>query len=310
MSSLVPQPAAESQDLRARLRTALAATTERLGSAGVPSPSVDARALIAHAARTDRPLVLLDALPEDFEARLEETTVRREAREPLQLILGRAPFRRLELRVRAGVFIPRPETELALDLLRERTDGPLAQVVDLCTGSGALGAAVLDELPAARVLAVEVDEAAAELAAQNLELGGPGRGRVLRADLLGEVPELAAAAPVDAVLSNPPYIPAGAVPQDPEVREHDPQRALFGGGEDGLEVPRAVVAWAARLLRPGGMLVMEHADVQGAAARGLAEAHGGFEHISTAADLTGRDRFLLARRRGADAQDRHGRLSR
>ena len=306
MSAPAPQPAPVSQDLR----TALAATTQRLGAAGVPSPSVDARALIAHAARTDRPLVLLDTLPEDFEARLELTTLRREAREPLQLILGRAPFRRLELAVRAGVFIPRPETELALDLLRERADGPLAQVVDLCTGSGALGAAVLDELPAARVLAVEVDEAAAELAAQNLELAGPGRGRVLRADLLGEVPELSAAGPVDAVLSNPPYIPAGAVPQDPEVREHDPHRALFGGGEDGLEVPRAVVAWAARLLRPGGMLVMEHADVQGAAARGLAEAHGGFEHISTAADLTGRDRFLLARRRGADAQDRHGRLSR
>jgi release factor glutamine methyltransferase len=297
-------------DPRARLREALAATTARLGAAGVPSPSVDARALIAHAARTDRPLVLLDDLPKDFAPRLEAVTVRREAREPLQLILGRAPFRRLELRVRAGVFIPRPETELALDLLRERADGPLEQVVDLCTGSGALGAAVLDEHPAARVLAVEVEESAASLAQENLELAGPGRGRVLRADLLGEVPELAAAGPVDAVLSNPPYIPAGAVPQDPEVAEHDPRRALFGGGEDGLEVPRAVVAWAARLLRPGGMLVMEHADVQGPAARELAEAHGGFEEVATAADLTGRDRFLLARRRGDDSQARRGRLSR
>jgi release factor glutamine methyltransferase len=297
-------------DPRARLRAALAATTARLGAAGVPSPSVDARALIAHAARTDRPLVLLDALPEGFAARLEEATARREAREPLQLILGRAPFRRLALRVRPGVFIPRPETELALDLLREHADAPPALVVDLCTGSGALGAAVLDELPAARVLAIEVDEAAAELAAENLELAGPGRGRVLRGDLTGQIPELAAAAPVDAVLANPPYIPPDAIPQDPEVRAHDPHRALFGGGPDGLLVPRAVVDWAARLLRPGGMLVMEHADVQGAATRELAAAHGGFAQITTAADLTGRDRFLLARRRADDSQDRHGRLSR
>jgi len=297
-------------DPRPRLREALAATTARLGAAGVPSPSVDARALIAHAARTERPLVLLDELPADFAVRLEAAAVRREAREPLQLILGSAPFRRLELRVRAGVFIPRPETELALDLLRQRSEEPLEHVVDLCTGGGALGAAVLDEHPGARVLAVEVEETAAALAAENLELAGPGRGRVLRADLLGEVPELTAAAPVDAVLSNPPYIPAGAVPQDPEVAEHDPHRALFGGGEDGLVVPRAVVDWAARLLRPGGMLVMEHADVQGAQARALAEDHGGFAQVETAADLTGRDRFLLARRRGDDSQARRGRLSR
>ena len=133
---------------------------------------------------------------------------------------------------------------------------------------------------------------------------------MLHADLLGEVPELAAAAPVDAVLSNPPYIPAGAVPQDPEVLAHDPHRALFGGGEDGLAVPRAVVAWAARLLRPGGLLVMEHADVQGGATRALARDHGGFEGILTAPDLTGRDRFLIARRRASESQDGHGRLSR
>jgi len=305
-----PVGARTSEDPRPQLRDALATTTARLGAAGVPSPSVDARALIAHAAGTDRPLVLLDRLPEDFEARLETATVRREAREPLQLILGRAPFRRLALHVRPGVFIPRPETELALDLLREHAEGALEQVVDLCTGSGALGAAVLDELPAARVLAVEVDEAAAELATLNLELAGPGRGQVLRGDLLGEIPALDAAGPVDAVLSNPPYIPPDAVPQDPEVREHDPHRALFGGGPDGLEVPRAVVDRAARLLRPGGLLVMEHADVQGAAVRGLAHSHGAFEEVTTAADLTGRDRFLLARRRVDDSQDRRGRLSR
>src|SRR5699024_11149316 len=203
----------------------------------------DARALIAHAAGTEQPLVLLDELPGGFAQRLEHLTARRVRREPLQLILGRAPFRRLMLDVRPGVFIPRPETELAVDLLREHLEGPLEEVVDLCAGTGALGAAVLDEVPGSRVLSVEVDPAAAELAAHNLERAASGRGRVLQADLLGGVPELAAAAPVDSVLSNPPYIPPEAVPRDVEVREHDPHRALFGGGNDGLEVPRAVLAW-------------------------------------------------------------------
>lgn len=297
-------------DVRTRLRAALAATTARLGEAGVPSPSADARRLLSAAARTDRPLVLLDELPDDFEDGLEALVARRAEREPLQLILGRAPFRRLELEVRPGVFIPRPETELAVDLLREHAIGELRTVVDLCSGSGALGAAVLDEHPDARVLAVEIDEAAAELTAVNLDAAGPGRGQVLHGDLMTELPELAAARPVDAVLSNPPYIPPEAIPRDPEVIAHDPHRALFGGGEDGLEVPRAVLAWAARLLRPGGVLVMEHADVQGPAARDAALAQGGFEQVMTLPDLTGRDRFLLARRTPGESPAEDERLSR
>lgn len=283
-------------ELRTQLRAALARTTQRLGVAGVPSPSVDARALIAHAAQTEQPLVMLDELPGDFSEELERLTTRRERREPLQLILGRAPFRRLMLTVRPGVFIPRPETELALDLLRERLPEAPTQVADLCAGSGALGAAVLDEIPGARVLAIEVDAEAAALSSENLELAGPGRGRVLQADLTQEIPALTAAAPFDAILSNPPYIPPGAVPRDAEVVEHDPHRALFGGGEDGLEVPRAVIAWAGRLLRPGGVLIMEHADVQGAATRALAAGLDCFDLLTTAPDLTGRDRFLIARR--------------
>lgn len=297
-------------EVRTRLRAALAETTRRLGEAAVPSPSVDARALIAHAAGTEQPLVMLEELPGGFTEQLDQLTARRERREPLQLILGRAPFRRLMLDVEPGVFIPRPETELALDLMREHSTGPLTDVVDLCAGSGALGAAVLDELPRARVLSVEVDPAAAALTARNLERAGAGRGRVLEADLLDEAPELAAAAPVDAVLSNPPYIPSDAVPRDVEVLEHDPRRALFGGGEDGLEVPRAVLHWARRLLRPGGVLIMEHADVQGASAREAATAGGGFDQLRTVPDLTGRDRFLVARRAPGETTCGSERLSR
>ncbi|APX32289.1 protein-(glutamine-N5) methyltransferase, release factor-specific [Brachybacterium sp. P6-10-X1] len=300
---------------RVALREALAETTQRLGRAGVASPSVDARALIAEAAGTERPLVLLDDLPAGFAAQLEQLTARRERREPLQLILGRAPFRRLMLRVREGVFIPRPETELAVDLMQAHASGPLENLVDLCTGGGALAASALDEIPTARVLAVEIDPRAAELAAENLEAAGPGRGRVLRADLTGdpgspELAELAATAPVDAILSNPPYIPPEAVPRDAEVLEHDPHHALFGGGEDGLEVPRAVIDWAARLLRPGGVLIMEHADVQGPAAQDAATRAGGFDTVRTAGDLTGRDRFLVARRAAGDPTPGSERLTR
>ena len=298
-----------SHSVRERLRHALADATQRLGAAGVPSPSTDARALLQAAAGTERPLVLLDALPEDFTVRCEELLARRVAREPLQLVLGSAPFRRLQLEIRPGVFIPRPETELALDLLSQHCEGECRSVVDLCAGSGALGAAVLDELPEAQVRAVEIDPAAADLAQRNLEAAGPGRGQVLTADVAAPPMQLLAAAPVDAVLANPPYIPAAAVPRDPEVLAHDPHRALFGGGEDGLEVPGAVIDLAARLLRPGGLLIMEHADVQGAATRELATAHGGFTAVRTAQDLTGRDRFLLARRAEIESTSEDERLN-
>ncbi|HJB10453.1 MAG TPA: peptide chain release factor N(5)-glutamine methyltransferase [Candidatus Brachybacterium merdavium] len=296
-------------DPRIRLRRALAETTERLSRAGVPSPSADARALIARAARTDRSPLLLDRLPERFADDLEQLTERRTAREPLQLILGEAPFRRLMLRVEPGVFIPRPETELALDLLRTHADRPPERVADLCTGSGALGAAALDELPTARVLAVDIDPRAVDLARRNLERAGPGRGRVLQADLTDPA-ALAGQAGFDAVLSNPPYVPSDAVPRDQEVRDHDPRHALYGGGQDGLDLPRLVIARAAALLRQGGTLIMEHADVQGEAARALATTHGGFEQIETAADLTGRDRFLIARRVPDDQPDGSERLTR
>lgn len=287
--------AADPAAVRRRLRRSLAATTERLGRAGVPSPSVDARALISLAARTEQPLVLLDALSEGFEADLEDLTARRERREPLQLILGQAPFRRLRITVRPGVFIPRPETELMVDLLQRDAEGPLGRVADLCTGSGAIAAALLDELPGVQVLAVDVDTAAVDLARQNTAAIDPSRVEVRQADLTDPA-ALEGVPVVDAVLSNPPYVPPRAVPREAEVREHDPERALYGGGEDGLEIPRSVLAHARRLLRPGGLLLMEHADVQGAAARSLAEQLGGFTRIRTEQDLTGRDRFLVARR--------------
>jgi release factor glutamine methyltransferase len=196
------------------------------------------------------------------------------------------------------VFVPRPETEVvagaAIDAARSVT-GRDPVVVDLCTGTGAIAASIADEVPTAHVIAVDVDPAAVELARTNLADFGD-RARVDRADITvpGLLAELAGS--VDVLVSNPPYIPPDAVPIDTEVRAHDPQRALYGGGADGLDVPRDVVASAIRLLRTGGLLVMEHGDEQGPSVRAVVAGTGGFTEIGTRQDLTGRDRFVVARR--------------
>lgn len=167
--------------------------------------------------------------------------------------------------------------------------GPL--VVDLCTGSGAIAVAVAEEVPDARVLAIDLDEAAVQLAVENCWRLVPGRVEVLHADATDPVTLNALDGAVDVVVSNPPYVPVGAV-EDPETK-CDPELALYGGGGDGLVVPCAIVTRAARLLHDGGVLVLEHDPGQGAALREAAR-DAGFVHAQTGRDLTGRDRFLRA----------------
>lgn len=286
---------------RDELRAALRDAARALAAAGVPSPEHDARALAAHVLGVDRvEPALVTSLPDGFADAYAAVVARRRAREPLQHITGRAGFRRLDLAVRPGVFVPRPETEVvaqaAIDeAARVAADGVAPLVVDLCCGAGGIAVAVATEVPGARVVAVDVSPDAVALTAENARAHdaavevvlGDVADPALLADLVGRV---------DVVVANPPYIPPDGVPVDPEVRDHDPAPALYGGGPDGLAVPRAVVAAAARLLRPGGLLVMEHADVQGGAARGLAAASGAFDEARTLPDLTGRDRMLTARR--------------
>ncbi|QGQ21081.1 peptide chain release factor N(5)-glutamine methyltransferase [Cellulomonas sp. JZ18] len=273
-----------------------------LAEAGVGSPRHDALALAAHALGRDRvDLVLPPPLPAGFGAAYAALVERRRAREPLQHIIGRTVFRWLTLHVEPGVFVPRPETETvaqpAVDEARRlRAAGRTPVVVDLCTGTGAIALAVATEVPGARVVAVDLSAAAVSLARRNAQAVGAADVRVEQADVRD--PDLLAdlAGTVDVVVSNPPYIPPDAVPTDPEVRDHDPDLALYGGGADGLDVPRAVVAAAARLLAPGGLLVMEHAEVQDGPARDVATATGAFTDVVTAADLSGRPRTLVARR--------------
>jgi release factor glutamine methyltransferase len=242
----------------------------------------------------------------DDAERLADLVAERAARVPLQHLTGRAGFRGIELAVGPGVFVPRPETEtvagLAIEAARTLDPGRSAApgeplVVDLCSGSAAIALSVAVEVPSARVVALELEPHALAWAQRNVTDVAPGRVELRAGDVAGADRGVLAdlAGRVDVVVANPPYIPPGARPLDPEVADHDPEAALYGGGADGLAVPRAVVAVAAALLRPGGVFVMEHGDAQGAACRAMACAPV-WTDVRTAVDLTGRDRALVAHR--------------
>ena len=282
---------------RYALRRLVRQAGERLKAAGVASPEHDARALAEWL--LGRPLPLADGADAAFTAAYAQALRRREAREPLQRITGRMFFRSLELECRPGVFIVRPETEVVAGaaieaaLARERggvASGPL--VVDLCAGSGAIAAAVAVEVPTARVAAVELADEACAAAVDTCERYAPGRVRVVQADAAAPSTLAELDGSVDVVVTNPPYVPAGAI-EDVETASYDPRLALFGGGDDGLDLPVALVRRAGALLRDDGLLVMEHDAGQGRALREAALA-GGFHEASTGQDLTGRDRFLRA----------------
>ena len=271
--------------------------TARLAEAAVDSPGYDAQALLAHVLGVDRSrLALVDEVPPEQAEQYAALVARRAAREPLQHLTGLAHFRHVDLRVGPGVFVPRPETELLAGWAVEQARAAIAAgrpspvVVDLGTGSGAIAKAVAHEVPAAEVHAVELDERAHAWAARNLA----GTGVDLRqGDLAESFEELAGA--VDVVVSNPPYIPPEAWESVAvEVRDHDPQLALYATG-DGLDTIRVVERRAALLLRPGGAVGVEHADVQGESAPAVFSAAGRWEQVRDHEDLAGRARFLTAR---------------
>ncbi|MHA7238341.1 peptide chain release factor N(5)-glutamine methyltransferase [Arthrobacter sp. TMS1-12-1] len=273
------------------MEEALRAAERQLRAAGVPSPRVDAELLAAHLLGVSRGRVRALALtgaavPEGFEALVDE----RARRVPLQHLTGVAYFRRIELAVGPGVFVPRPETETVAQLVIDRAEGLVApRIVDLGTGSGAIAAAVADEVPGAEVHAVELSDLALAWAEPNLARFGV---HLVQGDLATALPEQDGT--FDIVVSNPPYIPAGAVPNEPEVAEHDPRMALYGGGADGMVLPRAAAGSAARLLRPGGYFVMEHAEVQAPWVAAFLEQTGDWTAVTTHQDLGGRDRATSA----------------
>lgn len=276
----------------ADLRSAVVAAAARLSAAGVVSSRHDAEALAAHVLGTTRSrLLLVDALGdrrEEFEALVD----RRAAREPLQHLTGEAAFRHLVLAVGPGVFVPRPETETLVDLALAAVRGTASPlVVDLGTGSGAVALSIAAEHPGARVHAVEADPAAADWAARNIAaLRLPVTlHRTTMADGLADL-----GGAVDLVVSNPPYVPTDEqAALEPEVADHDPALALWGG-PDGLDGPREVARAAQRLLIAGGAVVCEHSDRHGESVPALFVA-AGFSAVTLHLDLTGRPRFTSAR---------------
>ena len=266
----------------------------RLRGAGVASPERDADLLLAHV--LDVPLGRLP-LVDDLEAgereRYDALLARRAAREPLQHLTGTAAFRHVELAVGPGVFVPRPETELlagwAVEQALSVAGTPV--VVDLCTGSGAIAAAVRDEVPHADVHAVELSPDAFRYAQANL---GPLGGVDLRlGDAFEAFDDLVGT--VDVVVCNPPYVPLEAWESVAvEARDHDPHLALFSG-DDGLDAMRLLERRAAALLRPGGVVGAEHADVQGTSAPAVFAAAGRWLEVRDHHDLAGRPRYLTAR---------------
>jgi release factor glutamine methyltransferase len=280
----------------ASLGEAVRAAAQILGEAGVPSPRVDAELLAEHLLGVGlgrlRAMMLGDApAPKGY----AELVAERARRIPLQHITGVAHFRYLQLAVGPGVFIPRPETESVVQLVIDRLQQLVAsgvrrpRVVDLGTGSGAIAGSVAHEVPEAEVHAVEFSEFAHAWAARNLQPLGVS---LIRGDLRDALPELNGT--VDVVVSNPPYIPAEAIPNEPEVALHDPPEALYGGGADGMELPTAAAASAARLLVPGGYFVMEHAEVQAAWIASMLSGSGRWMNVSTHLDLNGKERATSA----------------
>ncbi|TSB31910.1 peptide chain release factor N(5)-glutamine methyltransferase [Streptomyces sp. NBC_01525] len=271
----------------------VAQAAQRLADAGVPSPRFDAEELAAHVHGVKRSQLhtVADA---DFDARYWEAIARREAREPLQHITGRAFFRYLELHVGPGVFVPRPETESvvgwAIDAVRAM-DVVEPLIVDLCTGSGAIALALAQEVPRSTVHAVELSEQALTYARRNVE---GSRVNLHHGDALTALPELDGQ--VDLVVSNPPYIPLTEWEYvAPEARDHDPELALFSG-EDGLDTIRGIERTAHRLLRPGGLVVIEHADTQGGQVPWIFAEERGWADAADHPDLNNRPRFATARR--------------
>jgi release factor glutamine methyltransferase len=273
------------------LAEAVREATAILAAAGVPSPRVDAELLAEHLLDVGlgrlRAMLLGDSrAPEGY----AELVAERARRVPLQHITGVAHFRYLQLAVGPGVFVPRPETESVVQLVVDWLQGKeRPKVVDLGTGSGAIAGSIAHEVPGAEVVAVEFSEFAHAWAQKNL---APLGVELVRGDLRDALPERSGT--FDVVVSNPPYIPSEAIPNEPEVALHDPPEALYGGGADGMELPTAAAASAARLLVPGGYFVMEHAEVQAGWIATMLKRTGLWSSITSHRDLNGKERATSA----------------
>jgi release factor glutamine methyltransferase len=279
------------------LSHSVAEAAEEFAEVGIPTPEVDALLLAAHVLGVGRGelaarLVSGATWSEGQRETFDQLVIRRATREPLQHITGEAGFRQLVLAVGPGVFVPRPETELLVQMVVDAvmaSGQPSPRVIDLGTGSGAIALAVATEATHAQVWAVEKSAEAFQWARRNNERHG--NPVTLVAGDLGEAVQIVGnlAGTFDVVVSNPPYIPDEAIPRDAEVRLYDPALALFGG-PDGLDAIRVLASVAPHLVAPGGLLAIEHGEQQGADVRTIL-TDAGWRPVATHPDLTTRDRY-------------------
>ena len=279
------------------LRHVIDAAAAQLAEAGIDSARYDAELLAAHQAGIERGrLTLLESPGEDFLARYRDVVTERSRRVPLQHLTGIAAFGPVMLHVGPGVFIPRPETEAMLEWAMSQPLSERPLIVDLCTGSGALALALARHRPAARVIGIDDSDEALQYARRNT---AGTAVELLCADVTesGLLPELDQG--VDLVVANPPYV-LDDIALEPEVAQHDPPHAVFGGG-DGMAVIAAVVGLAGRWLRHGGLFAVEHDDTTSSQTVEMIASTKLFEDVQARRDLAGRLRFVTARRSGDDS---------
>jgi release factor glutamine methyltransferase len=279
--------------MRTRLRDAIDSAALLLAEAGIGSARYDAEELAAHIAGTERGrLPLIDPPDDEFFGRYDAAVTARSRRIPLQHLIGSVTFGPVTLSVGPGVFIPRPETEAMLEWASAQRLPAQPVIVDLCTGCGALAVSLAHHWPGARVLGIDDSETALDYARRN---SAGTAVELLCADVTdpGFLTELDGR--VDLVVANPPYVPDATV-LEPEVSQHDPHHAVFGG-RDGMTVIAAVTGLAGRWLRPGGLFAVEHDDSTSKLTYELINDTAVFDDIVARVDLTGQPRFVTARRK-------------
>ncbi|NLE81332.1 MAG: peptide chain release factor N(5)-glutamine methyltransferase [Rhodococcus sp.] len=300
---------------RQPLRLAIIEATEQLEAAGVRSARVDAELIAAHLLGIERTRLGLTPLVDEPVIEAYRTMVAQRAKRiPLQYILGTAAMGNIDVEVGPGVFVPRPETELllgwALAFLGTCDQHPPV-VVDLCTGTGALALAIAEARPDAVVHAVELEPHALAWARRNAdarENAGDTPIQLHQGDVTDRTLLPGLEGGVDLIVANPPYIPEAAE-LEPEVADHDPHSALFGG-PDGLSVIKPMIANVARWLRIGGAVGIEHDDTNGGDVAALFAARRVFGEVVEHPDLAGKPRFVVAKRIATEVESRRGQAHR
>jgi release factor glutamine methyltransferase len=286
------------------LSTLLATVKESLERAGVPTPGVEAEIIISHVLGMARGRIYLEPdmpLSPATEASVQALSAERAHRVPLQYLIGRCEFMSLPFKVRRGVFIPRPETEILVETIIDRVSligGGRARILDLGTGAGVVGISLAKHLKPQLVLCCDISPVAVEIAAENAILNGVADVMMYAiADALDFVrpkPREAAGGGFDVLACNPPYVASGEIEDlEPEVRDFDP-RAALDGGEEGLDFIAGILPRIPSIMRAGGLVGLEIGATQAHAVLGLC-SQSGLQSLEVVKDLSGRDRVIVGR---------------